>query len=83
MKKFIIASLAIIAFASCKKDYTCECTETGAGGTDVTSTTFTDVSMFKKKHVKNSSDCVSYEQQYTDNSGMISTYDVDCTFKKD
>lgn len=31
MKKVFFAAVAVLALASCKKDYTCECTTTGGG----------------------------------------------------
>ena len=39
MKKvFFLAAFAVLGLASCKKDYTCECTTTGSG-TSITQTT--------------------------------------------
>jgi hypothetical protein len=37
MKKLIIAVAAVAFLASCKKDYTCECTTTGLGLTSTVS----------------------------------------------
>lgn len=49
MKKIIIVSaLAVFALASCKKDYTCECTSTVGSETTTTSTTLNG----KKKDVE-------------------------------
>ncbi len=31
MRKVFFAAVAVLALASCKKDYTCECTTTGGG----------------------------------------------------
>lgn len=40
MKKIIaIAALSVFVLASCKKDYTCECTTTGNGQTATASST--------------------------------------------
>lgn len=47
MKKFIaIAALGVLTLASCKKDYTCECTTTALGLTASASTTINNT---KKK----------------------------------
>lgn len=48
MKKLTILAVAALAisFASCKKDYTCECTSSGGGATATASTTIKDT---KKK----------------------------------
>jgi hypothetical protein len=47
MKKFIaIAALGVLTLASCKKDYTCECSSTVLGMTATASTTINDT---KKK----------------------------------
>jgi hypothetical protein len=85
MKKILILSLAVVALASCKKDYTCACTETdvdvSAGTTDVytSEVTIKDVS---KKTVESSSECVSYDETYVDEDGDTYTYTVDCTITK-
>ncbi|MCG8576274.1 MAG: hypothetical protein MI810_15400 [Flavobacteriales bacterium] len=45
MKRIILSSfiaLGVLAFTSCKKDYTCECTTTTAGVSATASTTITD-----------------------------------------
>ena len=43
MKKILlIAAVAGFVMTSCKKDYTCECTTTGTGSTQVTTFTITD-----------------------------------------
>ncbi len=83
MKTIIIASLAILALSSCKKDYTCECTETDtySGNTNVSIST-TQLKDVKKKMVESSSDCVSSESIYTDSDGDVSTSTIDCTIKK-
>ena len=85
MKKILILALAVVALASCKKDYTCACTETetdvSAGTTDVytSEVTIKDVS---KKTVESSSECVSYDETYVDEDGDTYTYTVDCTITK-
>ncbi|MBL1280650.1 MAG: hypothetical protein COA33_010270 [Fluviicola sp.] len=72
MKK-IIYPIALVAFAlvSCKKDYTCSCTETSIstspsnGSTSSTSsskTTFKDV---KKSFMSNKAECFSTTSSYT------------------
>lgn len=83
MKTVIIASLAILALGSCKKNYTCECTttETYGGSTDVSLST-TELTDMKKKYVESSSDCVSSESTYTSSNGDVSTTNIDCTIKK-
>jgi hypothetical protein len=82
MKKILIASMALIAFASCKKNYICECTETDTyGGTTTVSTSTTEFNDVKKKYVESSYDCVSYTSTNTNSDGNVSTYKVDCTIK--
>jgi len=52
MKKITLLAVAALAmtFASCKKDYTCECKVTSnATGTNVTSTTSAATGKMKKK----------------------------------
>jgi hypothetical protein len=46
MKKVLLVAAVAFAFASCKKDYTCECTTTTAGISVTASTTVKDT---KKK----------------------------------
>lgn len=84
MKKILILALAVVALASCKKDYTCACTETdtdSSGNTDVytSEVTIKDVS---KKIVESASECVSYNSTYVDQSGDSFTTKVDCTITK-
>ncbi len=72
MKKIILPALfGVMLLASCKKDYTCECTnvrtEVGVeSGTVVSnssgSTTLNDVT---KKQVKNKLECYSTESKYS------------------
>lgn len=47
-KTLLIVAVAGLAMASCKKDYTCECTSTSTAG----STTFTSVTSIKAKTSK-------------------------------
>jgi hypothetical protein len=42
MKKFLALAAVVVALASCKKDYTCECTATILGVTDTETLTFED-----------------------------------------
>lgn len=83
MKKIIFASIAVMALVSCKKDYTCECTETytsnGTTETSVSSVVIKDVS---KKTINNASECVSYEETSTNSNGSIYITKVDCTIEK-
>lgn len=84
MKKIMIFSIAVFALASCKKDYTCECTTNstynGVGDDPTTQTVILkDVT---KSTVDNAFDCVSYEGTYTDQSGDVSTYTTECTVTK-
>lgn len=83
MKKIIIASMAIIALGSCKKDYLCECTSTDtSGGSTNVSTSTTEFKDVKKKYVESSYDCISYDEVYTNSNGDVSTYKTDCTISK-
>lgn len=41
-KSIILGAFALIALASCKKDYTCKCTTTNGSSTASASTTITD-----------------------------------------
>jgi len=54
MKKITLLTvvLAAMSFASCKKDYTCECTTTAAGITSTASVTINDT----KKNAKSACD---------------------------
>ena len=83
MKKILIASLAIIALASCKKNYLCECTETytNSSGTTVY-TSSVEIKDVKKKYVESSYDCVSFQSTSTDPSGNVSTSTIDCSISK-
>ncbi len=49
MKKVVFAAVAVLALASCKKDWTCECTTTGNGVSATVSGTVTGT----KKDAKN------------------------------
>jgi hypothetical protein len=72
MKKLSILSIAFLAlsFASCKKDYTCSCsnTSTVVGST----TTTTEVTFVKARKADAKRACV--KQTYTD-SGNTTTHD--------
>jgi hypothetical protein len=55
MKKvFFIAGIALLTLASCSKDWTCKCTQTGTSGTVIGSTSTTVTG--KKNDVKASCD---------------------------
>jgi len=61
MKKVILFAAAIIAtsLASCKKDYTCECTTTeSSNGTTITHTE--QVATYKATHKSAEKSCESY-----------------------
>ena len=85
MKKILILSLAVVALASCKKDYTCACTETdtdvSAGTTDVYTSEVT-IKEVSKKTVESAYDCVSYNSTSVDDLGDTYTTKVDCTITK-
>jgi len=83
MKKILIASLAVIALASCKKNYLCECTQTytNTSGTSI-STSSTEIKDVKKKYVESSYDCVSSESTSINSSGDVSTSNIDCSITK-
>lgn len=91
MKKVLIPlSLGLLVFASCKKDYTCECThtrtETYQGTSEVT--TGTSVTTYKnvtKKAVQDELDCYSNGNKYSYGStDDLTTVDnqSECEIKK-
>ena len=78
MKKIILPAIAcVLLLASCKKDYTCECTSVDVyaapSGTDTynssSKTTFTDVS---KKFIQDKAECFSteYKDSYEQYVGL-------------
>ena len=70
MKKVIfIAVVAVASLASCKKDHTCTCTDSGSSVPTVV--TYTDS---KKSDAR--SQCLSYTQTYSSGGGTSRT----CTF---
>lgn len=70
MKKILfIAALAGLSFASCKKEYTCECTYSGGGVSGTASETY---SKMKKKDAEKKCD-------ENDETGSATT--VDCSIK--
>lgn len=94
MKKiFIPLALCGVLFASCKKDYTCECditsvyTNLTAGGSETyvetSTTTYKDV---KKSFVEDKAECFSteytetYEDWFGDNIQVVTT--SDCSISK-
>lgn len=68
MKKLTLLAVAFVAisFASCKKDYTCTCTNTTAGATGVTPQVTKIIGVSKKAAQAN---CVSSSTTNTDASG--------------
>ncbi|HTN18603.1 MAG TPA: hypothetical protein VL092_13015 [Chitinophagaceae bacterium] len=74
MKKFtfIIAAIGLISLASCKKDYTCECTLSGGG----LSGTFSETIKDTKKKAKEKCD----SGNYSETSGGVTTT-ATCTLK--
>jgi hypothetical protein len=72
MKKIILPALfGVMLLASCKKDYTCECTSVSTSvGTDSGTSTDTDASktVYKdvsKKYMQNAGACYSSESSYS------------------
>lgn len=60
MKKvFIVASLSIFVLASCKKDYTCECTTSGSGISATVSSTVKATKKDAKEACENGSSSVA------------------------
>ncbi len=84
MKKIMIFSIAVFALASCKKDFTCECTtnSTYNGVADDPTTQSTTLKDVTQSTVDNASDCVSYESSYTDYDGDKYTQTTECTVTK-
>lgn len=87
MKKFILPlGVVALTLVSCKKDYTCSCTNTrvettngtSTSTTSTNSTTFKDV---KKSFVEDKAECYKTEDSYTytdflgDQVNVTSTYD--------
>ena len=81
-KNILIAAVAFIALSACKKDYTCECTntETSGGNTNVSVQAYT-LKEVSKKTVKSSTQCVSYTDSYTAPNGDAGTYSTVCVIK--
>ena len=77
MKKLTLLAVAALAisFASCKKDYTCKCTTTYAGGGSGTSTTI--IKGVSSKAAK--ANCISAE--FKDENGVTAWTD-NCTLSK-
>lgn len=86
MKKssLIVAVVALVSLASCKKDYTCECTTTSSNsynngqGTTTTTTADPDVNTVVYKDVKKSNlplSCSDYSNKRTSSNttGTITT----------
>ena len=67
MKKVLLSAAVIAFFASCKKDYTCTCTDTIGGVTSTSSQNYSSVSGANANLLK-----ASCEATYTSN-GVTST----------
>jgi len=81
MKKLTILALGIItlSLSSCKKDRTCECTETETQGNTITVTTINATfSEIKKRDAKDA--CSNYAYTTT-SSGSTYSSKVDCKLK--
>ena len=82
MKKILlIAAVAGLSMASCKKDLTCTCVYTSDQPGYVSST---DVTTYKKQKVKNvDEDCISWSQKQTAGVAPLNpyTYSAECTLK--
>lgn len=78
MKKILlVAAVAGLAFASCKKDYTCECTTTStAGGVSTSATVEAKTGKMKKADAEKKCD----EGDFTASSGSSST-SIECKIK--
>jgi hypothetical protein len=74
MKKsiFLVASVAMLALASCKKDYTCECSTTNPLGTTSSSLSINDT----KKNAEEACDALNAT---VTNMGITQT--TTCTLK--
>lgn len=87
MKKTTIAiiTLCVISFASCKKDRTCECTDTSTSSSSSTTSSTTRTVTYKKIKKRDAKDaCLSYNQDNTYASGSSSSsnnYKSDCKLK--
>lgn len=82
MKKIlIIAAVASLSMASCKKDLTCTCIYTSDAPGSVSQTQVTTYKDVKKKNVDE--DCISMTAKQTAGPAPISPYTTtsDCTLK--
>ena len=78
MKKvLLIAAVAGLAMASCKKDRTCTCVSKSDAPGFVSSTDVTTYKKAKKKDIDE--DCVSWEYKTTVPAGNPYYYGEDCT----
>jgi hypothetical protein len=84
MKKVFYSAMVVLALASCKKDYTCECTTTEIydGIADDPYTVTTIVKGVSKADAEASSNCVSYETSAIDEDGETYEEIKDCTLSK-
>lgn len=79
MKKILlIAAVAGLAMASCKKDYTCECTSTDTAPGSTTTTSKKTIKEATKRQAK--ANCFSYSTDYTSGSNTY-TQTNDCELK--
>lgn len=78
MKKILlIAAVAGLAMASCKKDYTCECTQTTVPAS-TTTTSKKQILDASKRQAK--ANCVSWSSDMTFGSTVFTT-NMDCELK--
>lgn len=78
-KTFLIGGLALLSLASCKKDYSCSCTDTDiyGGNTDITAYTFKVEEATKAQAQARCNEAIVTEV-YTSGS----TYKTECTLSK-
>jgi hypothetical protein len=84
MKKVFYSALVVLALASCKKDYTCECTtvNTFNGNVGDPQTVTTIVKGVSKGQAASSSNCVSRETTEVDDNGDIFIESIECSISK-
>ncbi len=79
MKKILlIAAVAGLAMASCKKDYTCECTESSTIPGSTTTTSKNQILDASKRQAK--ANCVSWSSEMTVGT-TVYTMNGDCELK--
>jgi hypothetical protein len=78
MKKILlIAAVAGLAMASCKKDRTCTCTITPTSGTTTTETKV----MYKVKKDEAQRECIGGQYTYTSGGQTFTSSDTKCELK--